>query len=97
MKRLTLRLCFISLCAVLSACSHSEKNTSPRYLPDDDMCSASQFQNYVGKPLTTVDELQLEQPVRAIPAYASVSMDFVLRRINFLADDKGIITRVYCG
>ncbi|WP_241645371.1 I78 family peptidase inhibitor [Rosenbergiella metrosideri] len=96
MKRFTL-LPSILLCSLLSACSHSDQAARPQYLPDDDMCSASQFQNYVGKPLTAVDNLQLEQPVRAIPAYASVTMDFVLRRINFLADDKGIITRVYCG
>ncbi|KMV72480.1 I78 family peptidase inhibitor [Rosenbergiella epipactidis] len=96
MKRFTL-LPSLLLCSLLSACSHPDQAAHPKYLPDDDMCSASQFQNYVGKPLTAVDDLQLEQPVRAIPAYASVSMDFVLRRLNFLADDKGIITRVYCG
>ncbi|MBT0729737.1 I78 family peptidase inhibitor [Rosenbergiella nectarea] len=96
MKRFTL-LSSLALCMLLTACSHSDQAAHPRYLPDDDMCGASQFQNYVGKPLTAVDDLQLEQPVRAIPAYASVSMDFILRRINFLANDKGMITRVYCG
>lgn len=87
----------LALCTLITACSHSHQVASPRYLPDDDMCSASQFQKYVGKPLTAVDDLQLDEPVLAIPAYASVSMDFSLRRINFLADEKGIITRVYCG
>ena len=96
MKRFTLLFSLLS-CMLLSACSHSDQAAAPHYLPDDDMCNASQFQNYVGKPLTAVDDLQLEQPIRAIPAYASVSMDFILRRINFLADDKGTITRVYCG
>ena len=90
-------LASLILCLALTACSHTRPEPTARYLPDNDMCSASQFQNYVGKPLTAVDSLQLDEPVRAIPAYASVTMDFNLHRINFLADEKGVISRVYCG
>ena len=98
MKYLT-SITSLALCAILTACSHSQppSSSTPQYLPDNDMCSASQFQQYVGKPLTAVDDLQLDEPLRSIPAYASVTMDFNLHRINFLADSQGIIQRVYCG
>ncbi|WP_241607858.1 I78 family peptidase inhibitor [Rosenbergiella australiborealis] len=96
MKRITLFFC-LTLCATITACSHTQPPASAQYLPDDDMCSASQFQNYVGKPLTAAERLQLDEPARVIPAYASVSMDFNLHRINFLADKTGIISSVYCG
>ncbi len=94
----------IKICAVLllsglvAACASTPpKPQATKFVPDEDMCGASQYQNYVGKPLTVLDDMQFEVPVRAIPQNAVVSMDFNLRRLNFFGDNKGVISRVYCG
>ncbi|WP_029686406.1 I78 family peptidase inhibitor [Tatumella saanichensis] len=74
--------------------SHKTETT---YVPDDDMCGASQFQNYVGQPLNRVVNQRFGTQARAIAYDSVVSMDFNLRRLNFMADKQGNIVRVYCG
>jgi len=84
---------------VLTAC-----NTTPKHDngvkpvdPDNNRCGASQYQNYVGKPLSSINRAQFTVPVRAIPYNSAVTMDFNLNRLNFMADRRGKITSVYCG
>lgn len=82
----------------LTACQsagHSSASNSDD--PDSDRCSASQYQDYVGKPLESVTKLQFDHPVRAISWNSAVTMDFNLNRLNFLADQNGNISKVYCG
>lgn len=86
----------ILLLAGCQSASHHDK-TQTTYVPDDDMCGASDYQNYVGKPLSSVNNLRFDNPVRAIPYNSAVTMDFNLRRLNFFADAQGNITKVYCG
>jgi len=84
----------------LTACqSASQSDTSAATAPDPetDQCGASQYQNYVGQPLATLDNKRFAVPVRAIPWNAAVTMDFNLRRVNFMADQSGNISKVYCG
>ncbi len=65
--------------------------------PESDRCGASQYQNYVGKPLSSLSSQRFDHPVRAIPWNSAVTMDFNLNRLNFMADKSGNISRVYCG
>ncbi|HBV39448.1 MAG TPA: peptidase inhibitor I78 family protein [Erwinia sp.] len=65
--------------------------------PEMDRCGASDYQQYVGKPLSAIDGLRFEHPVRAIPWNAAVTMDFNLNRLNFMGDSQNKITQVYCG
>ncbi|MBT8498569.1 MULTISPECIES: I78 family peptidase inhibitor [Pantoea] len=83
----------------LTACQSASKpdTASVAQDPEADRCGASQFQNYVGKPLTALQGQHFEQKVRAIPYNSAVTMDFNLNRLNFLADKNGNISSVYCG
>ncbi|MEI2266491.1 I78 family peptidase inhibitor [Erwinia sp. CGal63] len=65
--------------------------------PELDRCGASDYQQYVGKPLSAIDGLRFEHPARAVPWNAAVTMDFNLNRLNFMGDSQNKITRVYCG
>jgi len=62
-----------------------------------DSCGASQYQHFVGKPLSAIDNQRFTQKVRAIPWNSAVTMDFNFTRLNFMADKSGNISRVYCG
>ena len=82
----------------LSACSSSpDKGADPQTADADDTCGASQYQSYVGKPMASLEGLQIDGKVRAIPYNSAVTMDFNLRRLNFLGDSDDKIIRVYCG
>lgn len=88
----------VALIALAGCQSSGQKNTATQPVdPEMDRCEASQYQTYVGKPLTTLETLRFAKPVRAIPYHSAVTMDFNLNRINFLGDQQGNITRVYCG
>jgi len=83
----------------LTACNTTPKNDAgvQPVDPDNDQCRASQYQSYVGKPLSALDTVKFSVPVRAIPHNSAVTMDFNLNRLNFMGDRRGKINRVYCG
>lgn len=85
------------LTAVVLLAGCQSHHTETTYVPDDDMCGASQFQNYVGQPLSQVVNQRFGTEARAIAYDSVVSMDFNLRRLNFMANKQGTIVRVYCG
>ena len=92
------KLALLSGIVLLASCqSASHPQQVANYVPDDDMCGASQFQNFVGKPLTSIENMRFGTESRAIAYNSAVTMDFNLRRLNFLAGENGNITRVYCG
>ena len=83
----------------LAACQHGSHPGENAAVtdPDTDRCGASAWQHYVGQPLTALSGVHIDHPVRAIPYYSAVTMDFNLNRLNFLGDKNDVITRVYCG
>lgn len=83
----------------LSGCQSAGKSSaaSAAVDPELDRCGASQYQQYVGKPLSSVTDVRFQGPVRAIPYNSAVTMDFNLNRLNFMADQQQTITSVYCG
>lgn len=83
----------------LTACQSADKPEAAAVSGEaqNDACGASQYQHYVGKPLSAVSNLRFDTPVRAIPWNSAVTMDFNLRRLNFLAEKSGNISKVYCG
>ncbi|MEE4410110.1 MULTISPECIES: I78 family peptidase inhibitor [unclassified Serratia (in: enterobacteria)] len=83
----------------LSACSSSPEQGAANQAVDaeNDTCGAAQYQSYVGKPMSALEGVQIESQVRAIPYNSAVTMDFNLRRLNFLGDSDDKIIRVYCG
>lgn len=93
------KIAVIAALVALSGCQTASKTggTSATVDPETDRCGASEYQQYVGKPLSAIDGLRFEHPVRAIPHNSAVTMDFNLNRLNFMGDVQGNITRVYCG
>lgn len=89
------KIVLLTAVGLLAACQAHKQETT--YVPDDDMCGASQFQNYLGQPLSSVINQRFGTQARAISYDSVVSMDFNLRRLNFMADKQGNIVRVYCG
>ncbi|RPE03517.1 hypothetical protein BBB56_03230 [Candidatus Pantoea deserta] len=83
----------------LAACQSASKTETAAAGSDveNDTCGAAQYQNYVGKPLSAVNSLRFDTPVRAISWNSAVTMDFNLHRLNFLADKNDTISKVYCG
>lgn len=83
----------------LTACQSGSKPETAAVAqdPESDLCGASQYQDYVGKPLSSVNSQRFDHQVRAIPYNSAVTMDFKLNRLNFMADKSGNISRVYCG
>ncbi|MFS2222380.1 I78 family peptidase inhibitor [Pantoea sp. B65] len=83
----------------LSACNSPSSHNSAAQPVDteNDRCGAAQYQNYIGKPLSSLETVKFATPVRAIPHNGAVTMDFNLNRLNFQGDVSGKISRVYCG
>lgn len=97
MKEYGKALLALGLFALTACQSNSKPETAASADAESDTCGASQYQSYVGKPLSAVSSLRFDTPVRAIPWNSAVTMDFNLRRLNFLADKSDTITKVYCG
>ncbi|TCV98213.1 I78 family peptidase inhibitor [Biostraticola tofi] len=88
---------FITM-AMLSACqTHSEPKTTDEQPASMDSCRAVEFNHLIGKPETVLDSMKFAGPVRLIKPGQAVTMDHNPERINFIADEKGIITRVSCS
>lgn len=82
----------------LSACGSSpQKGGATQTADADDTCGASQYQNYVGKPMSLLEAAQIGAKARVIAYNSAVTMDFNLSRLNFLGDSDDKIIRVYCG
>ncbi len=84
----------------LSACQMGDKKSAQAAAsvdPETDQCGASQYQHFVGQPLSALSSQQFTSKVRAIPWNGAVTMDFNLHRLNFMGDKEGNIARVYCG
>lgn len=93
------KIAVIAALIALSGCQSASEKT-PSATPVDaemDQCGASQYQQYVGKPLSAIESLRFDRTVRAIPYNSAVTMDFNLNRINFMGDKQGTISKVYCG
>ncbi|ARF51400.1 MULTISPECIES: I78 family peptidase inhibitor [Pantoea] len=84
---------------LLTACQSTTQPDTAAVPPgkEADSCGASRYQNFVGKPLSALEQQRFSQKVRAIPWNSAVTMDFNFARLNFLADKSGTITQVYCG
>lgn len=94
------KVAVIAALVALSGCQSAGQKSADAGAPVDpemDRCGASQYQQYVGKPLSAIESLRFESSVRAIPYNSAVTMDFNLNRINFMGDQNGTISRVYCG
>lgn len=79
--------------APLSACVTAG---GPTAVPSE-TCGAQTMQSFVGQPERALSGATFNGPVRILHPNDAVTMDYSGARLNFAIDDRGIITRVYCG
>ncbi len=83
---------------LLAACSHAEPPA--KYVPPerpDDSCNSAPYREYVGQPVSVLDDLVIPDPKRIIPMGAPATMDYNPVRVNFDLDAASNITRIWCG
>lgn len=91
MKHLTLATAAL---LTLAACQPED---SVLQRPDTDACGASALSARVGTPVQSHSFGEANRPHRIIRPNTAVTMDHRLERLNVDVDDKGIITRIWCG
>lgn len=91
------KIAVVAALIALAGCQSSAQKSAAAVDPEMDRCGASEYQQYVGKPLSAIDSVRFEHQVRAIPYNSAVTMDFNLNRLNFMGDQQGNISQVYCG
>ncbi|WP_380181830.1 I78 family peptidase inhibitor [Kalamiella sp. sgz302252] len=94
---LSRKLAVLAALLTLAGCQSAKHNAAAPVDPEMDRCGASDYQQYVGKPLSAIDGVRFQHPARAVPYNSAVTMDFNLNRLNFMGDRQNVITRVYCG
>lgn len=60
-------------------------------------CIAPSLQDYVGRPVSSLDAISLPSPARVIGPDMGVTMDYRPERLNVEYDRKRIIQRIFCG
>ncbi len=60
-------------------------------------CGASPDSNLVGQSVDILAAMTFPAPMRVIKPGMAITMDYNPKRLNIDVDDKGIITRVWCG
>jgi hypothetical protein len=87
-------IAFAAALLTLAACQPEEAVVQQ---PDNDTCGAAAFSDRIGTPAQNHDFADANRPHRIIPPNSAVTMDHRPDRLNVDLDEKGIITRIWCG
>lgn len=60
-------------------------------------CAAADHQDWVGKRVDVLNEVDLPEGTRVLFPTTPATMDYRAERMNIAVDKKDVITRVYCG
>ena len=85
-----------ALCATLTVTACAPLAEGAGDLPRPDTCNASGYAPLLGTNIAAVT-LPGDLLHRVIMPGMAVTMDFREDRLNIETDDKGVITRIYCG
>src|SRR5262245_5598032 len=95
-----IRICLFAL-ILLGACSTPvPPSASPPNNAEEataqDTCGASQWRQYVGRPVGDIDRSRLPPRARVIMPGQMVTMDFSAERLNIRVGPDGKVTEVGC-
>lgn len=80
-------LAFVTGCMTLDSPSEIGENA----------CGAAEFQQFVGKPLSSFKTEDLSGRVRVIGPNTAVTLDYHADRLNVRHNTRHIITDIFCG
>ncbi len=75
----------------------ADPNDATLNRPDRNACGAPAYVGTIGTQHLKHDFTNDNRPLRIIAPNTPVTMDFRAERLNVDIDDKGIVTRVWCG
>lgn len=82
---------------MLGACQGGGSDSPVASQPDRDACGARAYSDRIGKDHERYDFKALDRPVRIVGPDMAMTMDYRAERLNVDIDDKGRITRIWCG
>ncbi|MDQ2066516.1 I78 family peptidase inhibitor [Xinfangfangia sp. CPCC 101601] len=85
------------LSTILLAACVPEDSAPPPVDMDPNACGASEYQELVGKNRSTLSALTFDSPVRILEPGGIMTADYSNGRLNISVNERGTITRVYCG
>ncbi|WP_099827826.1 I78 family peptidase inhibitor [Oceaniglobus indicus] len=80
-----------ALFAAVTACVPAESTP-----PQPDTCGAEAYGHLVGSDIAGVS-LPSGPDIRILGPDSAMTLDYIETRTNFTLDDKGRITRIFCG
>ncbi|WP_158617225.1 I78 family peptidase inhibitor [Falsigemmobacter faecalis] len=91
------KLKLLPIVAVLALAGCVEQQlATPGPIKIDD-CGAAGYGGLVGTPLSRFNPAQVKSPVRVLAPGSVMTMDFRSERLNIEHNERGTITRIYCG
>jgi hypothetical protein len=87
----------LGLALTLGACAETGKGGPGGLLGGDDACKASEHQDWVGKRVDVLNDVDLPEGTRVLFPTTPATMDFRPDRLNVSVDKNDVIDRVYCS
>ena len=90
------RLLAFGLLLSLGACAELQTGKAPG-AADAGECGADAHQDWVGKRVDVLNDVELPEGARVLFPTTPATMDYREDRLNVAVDKSDIIARVYCG
>ncbi len=81
----------MALAPLLLACGPDEAKKPA------DSCGADALQSLIGQPKARLETMRFAQPIRIIGPGQPITKDYRLERLNIDYNEKGAISRLWCG
>jgi hypothetical protein len=91
------RILGLGLVLALAACAEGGGNKAGAPAGGDGTCPAAAHQDWVGKRVDVLNEVDLPDGTRVLFPTTPATMDYREDRTNVTVDKTDTITRVYCG
>jgi hypothetical protein len=91
------KLKVLPIVALLALTGCVEQHMAPPGPIKVDDCGAAGYGGLVGTPLSRFNVAGVKSPVRVLAPGSVMTMDFRSDRLNIEHNERGTITRVYCG
>jgi len=86
----------LGLTLALAACAELQGDATDRQA-DAGSCGADERQDWVGKRVDVLNDVDLPEGTRVLFPTTPATMDFRDDRLNVAVDKSDVISRVYCG
>jgi hypothetical protein len=91
------RILALGLVLALGACAQGGNTQSGAPAEELGTCAAADHQDWVGKRVDVLNDVDLPEGTRVLFPTTPATMDFREDRMNVSVDKNDVIARVYCG